>query len=235
MKYTSFFLPILVTIFSCHSNADTKSTSADSTVGKKPAGYEVKQLSGVFYDTLPCADCPGIATKVYLKPDNTFVMEREYVGKSTSYETGTWTISDSLLQLTGTDNPQLFKIVNYAELEMLDSQGKAIAGSTKKPELLRNNIPFKPLKPVPVEGIFSAVNDTMKIHVCSMNKDYPATLAPTAMMLTAKYKQTAKPGEPIYAKLAGHFELRPSLTDTTTQDFFVIEKFIQFIPKQQCK
>lgn len=237
MKYILPFL-LSVTIISCHNNtaSETGNTDADSAVGAKPTGFEVKQLAGVFYDTLPCADCPGIATKVYLKPDRTFVMERDYVGKNVSYQTGTWTNRDSLLSLSSTTDTQQFKIEGYALLEVLDREGKEIAGTPKKLELHRNNIPFKPLQPVPVEGIFKDIRDTMAIHVCSMNKDYQATLAPTAMMMTAKYKQMAKQeGQPLYAKVAGHFELRPSLNDTTTQDFFVIEKFISFDPKGACK
>ena len=235
MKYT-LVLSFLLILMACHNNSDTtlQSTSSDSTTGKKSHGYEVKQLAGVFYDTLPCADCPGIATQLYLKPDNTFIMERQYVGKSTFYETGTWQMGDSLLQLTGTGSPQRFKIMSHAALELLDTEGKEI-DSPKKQELHRNNVPFKPVQPVPIEGMLSARNNTMQIHICSMQRDYPATLAPSAMMLTSKYKQIAKGSEPVYAKLAGHFELRPSLHDTTTQDFFVIEKFIKFESGQQCK
>ena len=237
MKYVLPFL-LCVVIAACGggNNPSTVDTGADSTVGAKPTGFAVAQLAGVFYDTLPCADCPGIATKVYLKPDQTFVMERDYVGKNVAYETGTWAISDSLLHLTGTSSPQQFKIESYALLDVLDTDGKEITGAPKKMELHRNNVPFKPQKPVPVEGIFKSSNDTMAIHICSMNKDYQATLAPTAMMMSAKYKQTAKQqGQSLFAKVAGHFELRPSLNDTTTQDFFVIEKFISFDPKGACK
>ena len=238
MKYILPFL-FSVAIASCHSNdnaSETGNTQSDSTVGVKPTGFEVKQLSGVFYDTLPCADCPGIATKIYLKPDRTFIMEQEYVSKKIAYQTGTWTNSDSLLRLSGTTDTQQFKIESYALLEVLDTEGKEIAGTPKKLEVRRNNVPFKPLQPVPVEGIFRSIHDTMAIHVCSMNKDYQATLAPTAMMMTSKYKQVAKQqGQPVYAKVAGHFELRPSLNDTITQDFFVIEKFISFDAKGVCK
>ncbi len=235
MKYIVSILVLITVISSCHTNADTKSTTADSTIGKKPQGYEVKQLAGVFNDTLPCADCPGIAAKVYLKPDLTFVMENQYIGKSISYQTGTWQLNDSLLQLSGTSDTQHFKIANYAEIDMLDKEGKEITGPKKKLALYRNNTPFKPQQPVPVQGMYSAKGDTMLLHVCSMNHDYQATLAPAAMALTAKYKGMAKEGQPVFAKLAGHFELRPSINDTTTQDYFVIEKFISFDAKGACK
>ena len=235
MKYTAAVVVFVTILSACHSNSDINSTSADSSAGKKPQGYVVKQLAGLFYDTLPCADCPGIATKLYLKPDKTFVLEKEYISKSTSYETGVWAVNDSLLQLTGTDSPQHFKIISYAKLSMLTNEGKEIQSGTRKMELDRNNVPFRPLQPVPVEGIYSAKGDTMTLHICSMNHDYGATLDSGAMMMTEKYKKVAAQGQPIYAKLAGHFELRPSLNDTTTQDFFVIEKFIKFIPDQTCK
>ncbi len=237
MKYILPFL-FSVVIISCHSNTapETKNTDADSTIGAKQTGFAVKQLAGLFYDTLPCADCPGIATTIYLKPDLTFLLEREYIGKKTAYETGTWTTSDSLLRLTGTRDTEQFKIESHALLEVLGKDGKEIAGTPKKMELHRNNVPFKPLQPIPIEGIFRSIHDTMEIHVCSMNKDYQATLAPSAMTMTSKYKQVAKQqGQPIFAKVAGHFELRPSLNDTTTQDFFVIEKFISFDAKGVCK
>ncbi len=235
MKFVVAIFLVIIIISACHSNADVKNTSSDSTINKKPEGYGIKQLAGVFYDTLPCADCPGIATKLYLRPDMTFVMERQYVGKGTFYETGTWLFQDSLLQLTGEDSPQQFKIMSHAALEVLDAEGKEINSHAGKLMLHRNNIPFVPVKPVPVEGIYNAVNDTMVIHICSMNRDYQATLAPSAMIMTSKYKQASKEGKGVYAQVAGHFELRPSLSDTTTQDYFVIEKFIRFDSKKTCK
>lgn len=125
-------------------------------------------------------------------------------------------------------------MMSHATLQQLDKNGKEIEGKNKL-LLHRNNIPFKPFEPVPVEGIFSAANNNMNIHICTMKKDYPATLAPTAMMMTTAYKKASPNGEPAYVKVAGHFELRPVVNDTTTKDFFVIEKFIGFEGGQSCK
>lgn len=235
MKYTAVFLVLFIVLSSCQSNSDIKSTSADSTMAKKPEGFKVKQLAGLFYDTMPCADCPGIVTKMYLRPDETFIMEREYIGKNTLYETGVWSTNDSLLQLTSTDSPQHFKIDSYAKFSVLDNENKEIKAGNKLLVLNRNNIPFQPLQPVPVTGMYSAKGDTILLHICSMNRNYHAALSSGAMMIPAKYMQTSKNGQAVFANLAGHFELRPSLNDTTTQDFFVIEKFISFDAKGACK
>ena len=233
MRFFIFFSVLF--LCACH-NSTLQSTSADSTTAKKTPGFEVKQLSGVFYDTLPCADCPGIATRIYLKPDNSFIMEQAYVGKNIVYDMGKWYTTDSILKLTSTEGPRQFKIISYAEIKLLDNEGRMINDTAARLSLRRNNVPFKPLQPVPVEGLFRATGDTMNIHICVLGKDYPVALAPGAVSLPAAYSKAAtQKNQPVFVKLAGHFELRPALNDTTTQDFFVVENFIRFIPGQACK
>ena len=236
MKATLLLCSFFFYFTSCQNKQlHLNNTSADSTIGKKSGGYNIKQLIGVFYDTLPCADCPGIATKIYLKPDNTFIIEREYINKRSFYETGTWTMSDSLLQLKSEDSVEQFKIMSHAELHVLDKDGKETEVASKQVVLHRNNIPFKPVAPIPIEGMFSMANNAVNIHICTMQKTYPASLAPTALFMTSAYKKAAPKGEPVYAKVAGHFELRPSLANASTEDFFIIDKFIRFLPAQSCK
>lgn len=233
MKY--FLVLTCLILCACHSNTNN-STPTDTTV-KKSTGFEVKELAGLFYDTLPCADCPGIATKLYLKPDNSFIMEQAYVGKSVMYDLGKWSVTDSILKLNSSEGPRQFKILNYAEIKLLDNEGRILYDTTNtRITLKRNNTPFKTLQPVPVEGVFSATGDTMNIMICATGNNYPVALAPAAMNMKTVYNKAAhQKNEPLYAQLNGHFELRPSLKGTSTQDFFVVEHFIKFVPAQQCK
>jgi copper homeostasis protein (lipoprotein) len=233
MKY--ILLLTCLIIYACNSNKGGNKET-DSTANK-PKGFEVKKFAGVFFDTLPCADCPGIVTQLYLKPDNSFIMEQAYLGKSVVYDLGKWSVTDSILKLTGSEGPRQFKVVNFAVIKLLDNEGRMIDDTTNAHIILsRINTPFKPLQPIPVEGIFSANGDTMNIHICAVDNNYPVALSPGALGMKATYNKAVHPkNEPIYTKLEGHFELRPSLTDTSTKDFFVVERFIKFIPGQQCK
>ncbi len=236
MKTTVWFCCIFFVI-SC-SNISTSSlqnTSPDSTIAKQPNGYNLKQIIGVFSNTLPCADCPGIATQLYLKPDSSFIMEQHYLDRGYFYQTGRWIMNDSLLQLNTNDTLQQFKMTSHATLALLDKDGKEVIMGSKKALLHRNNIPFKPFQPIPVEGMFSIKNNTMNIHICTMKKDFPAAIAPGGAMMKPAYEKASPNGESVYAKVAGHFELRPFFNDTTTRDFFVIEKFIRFLPNQSCQ
>jgi len=233
MKYI-LVLTCLI-LCACNNNKGTNKTT-DSAANKK-GGFELQKLDGVFYDTLPCADCPGIATQLELKPDNSFILEQAYLGKSVLYDLGKWSVTDSILKLTGSEGPKQFKILNHAAIRLLDNEGRMTYDTTSTHIVLsRINTPFKPLQPIPVEGVFSASGDTMKIHICAVDNTYPVAIAPDAMSMKATYNSaTHQKNEPVYAKLEGHFELRPSLTDTTTKDFFVVEHFVKFIPGQQCK
>ena len=235
MKIIFSILILVFVLSACSSNNKKTGANTDRLQAQQDtSGFSVKRLTGMFYDTLPCADCPGIATTLYLRPNNTFITQNQYLERSVFYQTGTWQVTDSILHLTDNDGQQLYKVVNYTEIEVLDTEGKKIENTREKLVLHRNNIPFKPLHPIPVEGNFSAVNDTMKLMVCSMKKEYPATLAPTALMMAVKYKKITQPGKAVFAKVLGHFELRPSLQNNTTEDFFVIEKFVAFDPSKQC-
>lgn len=237
MKTSVWFCLFFSFLVSCDSRTTSslQNTSPDSIIAKPPTGYHLEQVVGVFYDTMPCADCPGIATKLYLKPDSSFIMEQHYLERNYFYETGRWGLRDSLLQLYGSSDTQQFKMTSHATLQVLDKEGKATTAGNNPLLLHRNNIPFKPAEPVPVEGVFKMQDSNLTIHICTMKKDFPATLAPTAMKMKPAYEKVSPNGEPQYAQVAGHFELRPFLNDTTTKDFFVIEKFIRFVPNQSCK
>ena len=233
MKY----LFVLTGLLLCACRSNTVNNNTADTTATKPAGFEVKPFAGVFYDTLPCADCSGIATQLYLKPDNSFIMEQNYLGKNLVYNIGRWSVTDSILKLNGNEGISQFKILNNATMRLLDNEGRMLYDTTNTHIILnRINTPFKPKQPMPIEGVFSAVDDTMQLFICAIGNSYPTALSPNALGLKAAYKSaTHQKGEPVYAKLEGHFELRPALNDTTTRDFFVVEQFIKLFPGQQCK
>lgn len=232
MRY--LLLIATLSIFSCKNNS-SNTEAADST--KQTAEFETKQLSGVYFDTVPCNNCvAGIGTKIYLKPDSTFIREQNSTDQKVSYDIGKWSVTDSVLKLNTVESPKQFKIINYTELKVLDNEGKAMEDTSKPITMRRNNVPFRPLQPIPVEGLFSANGDTINIHICALERDYPAFVSPAALAIKTAYKKaTNQKNQQVYAYVAGHFELRPSLTDTTTNDFFVIERFTKFEVGKMCK
>lgn len=220
-------------IVSCRSSS--KKSEAKETESLDTSAVK---FAGVFSDTIPCADCSGIAITADLKPDHTYVLEEDYLegkGEHINYDVGTWTITDSILNLSNTtEKPRQFKVLNHAEISVLDNEGKMITGPGLNFNIMRSLKPFTPRKPIPVKGMFSGIEDTMQIYICAMNKTFAAAIQPDVQTMKTEYAKEKAKKDTIMAYVEGHFELRPSLQNTGTEDFFVIERFKKFAPSESC-
>jgi dipeptidyl aminopeptidase/acylaminoacyl peptidase/uncharacterized lipoprotein NlpE involved in copper resistance len=89
------------------------------------------RLPATFTGELPCADCEGIASRLELHADGTFLMNMVYLGRSVEpiEDRGTWTISPAgILALQGEGGEPLhFAVAGQDSLRMTDRNGKPIA------------------------------------------------------------------------------------------------------------
>ncbi len=60
-------------ITSCGGNKTDDSKSVNAA-GPSASGNPYQDVAGVYQDTLPCPDCPGILTELTLHPDSTFML-----------------------------------------------------------------------------------------------------------------------------------------------------------------
>jgi len=79
-----------------------------------------------YYDgTLPCADCEGIATQLWVRRDSTFILRQRYLGKdSLAFGTiGQWHMVNGLMTIGYTgDKPDYWKVVKGGIL-LVDEMG----------------------------------------------------------------------------------------------------------------
>ena len=111
----------------------TTAITIQSCTTKKPVG-DTTQVSvdynGVYYGTLPCADCEGIKTTVYLNKDNTFRTISQYIGSENEIvDSGkfTWDKSGSVISLNGKEKAKYF--VGENTLTKLNLDGTKIDGT----------------------------------------------------------------------------------------------------------
>lgn len=98
--------------------------------------FDAKAFAGTFTGNLPCADCPGIDTRLVLAADGTYTISEGYQARSAPElkGDGTWTVeeNDQRLRLdpnSKSDNDRLFAILSNDEIRQLDTQGKPIESS----------------------------------------------------------------------------------------------------------
>ena len=94
----------------------------------------VLNAAGTYYGILPCADCPGIATRLVLKKANQYVLITQYLQSDTKIDTtkGLFKWVGDVIELAGIKGYfSKFKIEKNKAIA-LDDKGKQVKGSLAK-------------------------------------------------------------------------------------------------------
>ena len=99
----------------------------DSTLAPADTARIVADWPGYYTDTLPCADCPGIETTLWVRSDSTFVLQQFYLDRDTvPWGTiGEWHVVNGLLTVGYTgDKPEFYRYTEEGLLTV-DEMGQA--------------------------------------------------------------------------------------------------------------
>lgn len=110
--------------------ARTKSTTVVTPVPGTGARSAV-QWAGTYAGTLPCADCPGIATSITLGLQGSYQLTETYIDRgqsSTVKGRYGWDPSGNYIKLDAAGDGAWFKVLD-GQLQRLDSTGQPIRGS----------------------------------------------------------------------------------------------------------
>ena len=110
-------------------------SSQKSTKGMSQDSRTALDWAGTYKGTLPCADCEGIETTVYLDGDLSYQIATRYLGKSkevnTQKGTFSWSKDGSMITLNRATNSEAAARFKVAEgkLISLDTKGAPITGA----------------------------------------------------------------------------------------------------------
>lgn len=123
MRFNYVLLLVSVLLISA-CGTSKKSTSSITKI-------ESNALNGVFFGTIPCADCEGIEYIIAFNEDFTYNTKSVYLGKSEKpLETsGNYTIEDEIIKLLNDDEGMRYFIETGKNLQILDRNREEIAGS----------------------------------------------------------------------------------------------------------
>jgi hypothetical protein len=115
-------------VWACGEERKSKRTDSRPKEGKM-VFREIPSWMGSYQDTLPCADCPGILTRIDFKSDSTYKKSIVYLGKEPIFDytfstTGRWNVrpKSSVLFLDSLQEKgvQAFEISGDTLLKMCD-------------------------------------------------------------------------------------------------------------------
>lgn len=114
------------------AEAATETPAADPalTAAATPSDFDIRKFAGTFSGTVPCADCPGIDTRIVLVGDGTYTLEETYQDRPDGNfkGDGNWAAEEGGTRLrldpnSKSDGDRLFEVVNNNEIRMLGKDG----------------------------------------------------------------------------------------------------------------
>lgn len=194
----------------------------------------LKPMAQSFQGVLPCADCQGVDTSLFLEKDGTFVLKEVYRGTRDGdqafAEYGSWQRTADKLVLTGTDGSKRYFRPKGNDLNMLDASGNDI-DSTLNYTLKATDAPL-PVTPMTFKGMYVYMADAATFHDCATGKNFPVS---NNIALEQGYSRAqGEAGQPVFLEIQAHFAITPSMEDGMVEKAIVPDGQPRFDAKGDC-
>lgn len=215
-----------ISLFGCH---------ARSQYTEQPLTPMAQSYQGV----LPCADCGGLETSLFLEKDGTFVLKEIYResrdGDQAMAEYGTWQRTADKLVLTSTDGTKRYFHPRGNDMEMLDATGARIESSFNY--VLKATDASLPTTPMMFKGmyIYEPSADRLKsgsLRDCATGKNFPVSY--NDALAKGYQRMSNASGKPVYVEVRAHFSVSPSVSSTVVVKTLVADGTPAFDARKDC-
>lgn len=189
----------------------------------QPKEQALQPMQQSYQGLLPCADCTGLDTSLFLDEDGTFVLQETYRGSrdgdSTFASYGKWARTADKLVLTESNGEKRYFHPEGKQLRMLDRSGAPIVSQLNY--VLSPVTKSLPTTPMPLTGLYTYMADAAVFQDCATGKTFPVV---NNIALEQGYlKAQRAPGEPVFLMLNGHFSVQPSMEEGQMQKALIPE------------
>ena len=190
----------LFVLMGCHNRAEIEVLEPTQAEALKP-------MQQSWRGVLPCADCEGIETSLFLEKDGTWVMNQHYQGAkapSTFASYGTWARTADKLVLTDTAGEKRYFRAKGEGLEMLDMQGNPIVSQFNY--TLAPITAALPATPMAMRGMYFYMADAAIFTDCATGKK--VSVANNAQLERDYAAARGNDTKPVLLTVDGHFMLQ---------------------------
>jgi len=189
----------LFVLMGCHNRAEMQVLEPTHEEALKP-------MQQSWRGVLPCADCEGIETSLFLEKDGTWVMNQHYQGAkapSSFASYGTWARTADKLVLTDTKGEKRYFRAKGEGLEMLDIQGNPIESQFNY--TLAPVTAALPSTPMAMRGMYFYMADAAIFTDCATGKK--VSVANNAQLERDYAAARGSDTKPVLLTVDGHFTL----------------------------
>lgn len=190
----------LFVLMGCHNRAEMEVLEPTQAEALKP-------MQQSWRGVLPCADCEGIETSLFLEKDGTWVMNQHYQSAkapSTFASYGTWARTADKLVLTDTAGEKRYFRAKGEGLEMLDMQGNPIVSQFNY--TLAPITAALPATPMAMRGMYFYMADAAIFTDCATGKK--VSVANNAQLERDYAAARGNDTKPVLLTVDGHFTLQ---------------------------
>ncbi|POT55855.1 copper homeostasis/adhesion lipoprotein NlpE [Citrobacter amalonaticus] len=168
---------------------------------------ELKPMQQSWRGVLPCADCEGIETSLFLEKDGTWVMNERYQGvrdePSSFASYGSWARTADKLVLTDSKGEKSYYRAKGESLEMLDREGNPITSQFNYMlEPVKSSLPVTPMA---MRGMYFYLADAATFTDCATGKS--VAVANNAQLERDYLTARGTTGEAVLLTVEGHFTM----------------------------
>ncbi|WP_431616913.1 envelope stress response activation lipoprotein NlpE [Citrobacter amalonaticus] len=195
---------------------------------------ELKPMQQSWRGILPCADCEGIETSLFLEKDGTWVMNERYQGvreePSSFASYGSWARTADKLVLTDSQGEKSYYRAKGDALEMLDREGNPIESQfnyTLAP--VKSSLPVTPMA---MRGMYFYMADAATFTDCATGKQ--VSVASNAELERGYLAARGASEKPVLLSVEGHFTLEANPDTHEPVKTLMADKEIKFIAGKSC-
>lgn len=215
----------LFALFGCNNRNDAQAVASEHTTPLKPMQQSYRGI-------IPCADCEGIETSLFLEASGTWIMNQSYLGKNTSFATyGEWARTADKLVLTPNQGEKQYFLPKDDSLVMLDTKGEPIESSLNF--TLKAVSLTLPTTPMPMKGEYTYLADAAIFKDCGSGKIYPVDS--NAALQEAYLAVRDENVLPVLLQFDAHFIEQPKPDSDTFQNVLVSDGKAKFFPGKNCQ
>jgi copper homeostasis protein (lipoprotein) len=200
----------------------------------QPKEQPLQPMQQSYQGILPCADCSGLETSLFLDEDGTFVLQETYLGSKDGDRTfasyGSWARTADKLVLTDNNGEKRYFHPQGKDLALLDQSGAPIVSTLNyRLQPVEKKLPNTPMA---LRGSYSYMADAAVFKDCATGKTFP--VANNLALEQGYAKAGAEGGEPVFLMLNGHFSVQPSMEEGLVEKALVPDGQIRFDKNQNC-
>jgi len=230
------------------SNATVVGTAPDLVPAPESIGvsgiHDMGSLSGPagWQGDLPCADCAGIRTTLYLSPDGTFRLDEGHLGLAPRADTlvgstgrWTWSPQTQVVSLYGSgESRQFLESAADGALVALDREGAAIVSDLNHTLSPVTHVPTLS-GPLRLTGAFSYFADAATLVECRSGLMLPVSMEGPYIELEREYLASGtEPGTPMTVRVTGILESRPAMDGPGTEVVLIVLEYVGLTPEEVC-